>query len=143
MSKTASCTNLQPDGGPSMRKFLCAATVCALLVATPAYALTGAELNDFCTNPTGSAKNQVCQAYIRGVAEGLELAEVYKSKLMLCMDRLNLEDPVVTRLTVETYMRENPGELRREAALVVILALLSECDKWDKLPPTDEPKGNK
>jgi hypothetical protein len=116
--------------------------LCAL--ASPGYCLTGADLHRFCTNPSGSAMDQICQAYIRGVADGLVLGDLYKTKLMLCVDRLNLDDPVVTRLTVEKYMRENPDELRREAAFIVILALLSECDKWDKLPPpTDIPKDTK
>ena len=127
-----------------MSRFPCVLATCALFVASPAYSLTGTQLNSFCANPIGSAENQVCQAYIRGVAEGLVLGDIYKTKLMLCVNRLNVDDPIVTRLTVEKYMRENPDELRRDAALVVILALISECDRWDKLPPpADEPKDNK
>jgi len=127
-----------------MRVMICMAALCAeLMTASSAYSLTGVELNGFCTNPSGSAKDQVCQAYIRGVAEGLVLGDLYKTKLMLCVNRLNLDDPIVTRLTVEKYMRDNPDELRRDAALVVILALIAECDRWDKLPPTDESKDSK
>jgi Rap1a immunity proteins len=127
-----------------MGRFSCTLATCALLVASPAHSLTGTQLNSFCANPTGSAENQVCQAYIRGVAEGLVLGDIYKTKLMLCVNRLNVDDPIVTRLTVEKYMRENPDELRRDAALVVILALISECDRWDKVtPPADAPKDNK
>ena len=126
-----------------MRKSVGIAGVCAALAASPASALTGAQLHGFCTNPAGSAQDQVCQAYIRGVAEGLVLGDIYKTKLMLCVNRLNVDDPIVTRLTVEKYMRENPDELRRDAALVVILALLSECERWDKLPPAEEPKDSK
>jgi hypothetical protein len=58
-----------------MRLTSCLPAAVLFLIAGQATALTGTELNRFCSEPKGSSGNLSCFAYIRGLIDGLFLAD--------------------------------------------------------------------
>ena len=106
-------------------KLACFLLMAALLLTTttPAKALTGTELNRFCNEPHGTLKNAVCFAYIRGLIDGLFLADnMAASGRRYCppADGLDVEQAV---LIVQKEFQDHPDQLNREAGAVAALAL--------------------
>jgi hypothetical protein len=102
------------------------AVVCvALLIATPAHSLTGAELYEGCSQRQEQMKSMLCDAYISGFIDGVvngHFAEAYGNKLC------NVEEGIeVTqgRLIIEKYMQDNPQYLHMQARFVAGRALQS------------------
>ncbi|SRR6266446_2636828 len=95
-----------------------------LLAATPASALTGTELKRFCDEPKGGSGNISCSAYIRGLIDGLFLADhMAGSGVRYCPpENLELEQAL---LVVQKHLNEHPEQLNRNAGPLAALALYS------------------
>src|SRR5262249_16933025 len=106
----------------------------ALMLASPAYSFDGTDLYRFCSHPSHRRHHQICMAYIRGVTEGMLTAELFKTKLVPCFHQMHLDDPTINRVRVEKYMKDNPTDLKQDAVLVIMLALINECDRLKNAP---------
>jgi hypothetical protein len=95
----------------------------AVTLATPAASLTGEELYRYCTQPKGSDADTICRSYIRGLADGVFLADILAGEgKKLCTDGKGI-DPKHARLVIETFLKENPSRITHEAAYLAVHAL--------------------
>jgi hypothetical protein len=98
----------------------------AALAAMPAEAdeFTGAQLYTLCTESKETVQHTACLAYVRGVTDGLFMAQaMQEQRVRSCFPKDSPIDPVQARLIVEKYMRNNPEQLDRGAIVVAFTAL--------------------
>jgi len=96
-------------------------------VSTPAHAMTGSQLYEFCQSPTNSTPDLMCNAYVRGWFEALEWQYTSKMKngaLDICLHN----DATIQQLrrTLEQYLHDHPERSGADAWISFGLALRQE-----------------
>ena len=95
-----------------------------LISPKSAAALTGNELQEYCSGPKGSGFGLACAEYIHGFVSGFLAADHTKRKdaRILCFPM----DATIgqARRIVEKYMRDNPQSLHQDASIIVGKAIL-------------------
>jgi hypothetical protein len=89
-------------------KYLIFGALCLLAIPTQARALTGTELYSLCNSADGSSANVSCTAYIRGLMDGMYLADDMAAHGNRYCPPDNFALPQA-RLIVEKYMRMTPA----------------------------------
>jgi len=99
-----------------------------LLTSADAQALSGTDLYKICNaEPKGGTESISCIAYIRGLVDGLFMADhMASSGLRYCPPESLSADQAV--LIVQKHFREHPEQLNREAGAVAALALYGAFD---------------
>lgn len=103
-----------------------------LLLQSPAFAQTGAELQRHCSAPRGSSERIACTAFISGLSAGIYLGEsLGASGRRFCFP--DDSSPQVDQAVgiVQKYLHEHPEQLHEQAGFVGTLALHSvfSCKK--------------
>jgi hypothetical protein len=106
-----------------MRLTCCLPAAALFLIAGQATALTGTELNRFCSEPKGSSGNLSCFAYIRGLIDGLFLADnLAGSGVRYCPPNNGLDvEPALS--IVKKQLHDHPEQLDQNAGSLATLAL--------------------
>ena len=116
------------SGGVGRRVMLtkCVLTTVLLVVLTaqPGFALTGIELERFCNAPRNTNEGTSCVAYIRGLTDGLYLADNMAGAAdRWCPPNDAVPDVDQSVLIVQKYFQDHPEHLSRNAGTVATLAL--------------------
>jgi hypothetical protein len=95
-----------------------------VLCIARANALTGLELSNFCAQPTNTAAMISRDAYIRGLLDGIYLADKMAAHgNRYCPPGDDNIDAEQGKLIVQKYLRDHPEELHREAGVLAALAI--------------------
>jgi hypothetical protein len=98
----------------------------AALFATtwPVHALTGLDLEQFCDAPRDSTAAISCFTYIRGLTDGLYMADKMEaSGVRLCWPKDQTIEPEQSKLIVQKYLKDHPEQLDRNAGALAALAI--------------------
>jgi hypothetical protein len=108
-----------------MKSCFAIAASLAILSATSAEALTGAELYQECLDKSKGVEEIGCASYIRGFVDGmLSGSAVERLAIKYCPPKKGTE-LIQARLIVEKYLREHPEKLHVQAGLLVGSALIA------------------
>jgi hypothetical protein len=117
---------------------VCLGAALFLVIAiSESYALTGAELYQFCTQARDSSGYLSCNAYVRGFADGIFLADIMagKGKRLCTPVAGSAIEHTQARLIIEKYLRNHPEFLHEQAGYLAALALYDafECKNGDSM----------
>ncbi len=105
-----------------MRAILGCLCVTFLAIPIHASALTGTDLYTYCSSPDTSALKTICISYVRGLSDGLALADVMAaSGTRYCPPEGStvLQDILI----VQKYLGDHPEQLNRTAGVLAALSL--------------------
>jgi hypothetical protein len=96
----------------------------AAITILPAHALTGSDLEKFCGEPPESMAGSSCRVYLRGLVDGLYLADKMAAEgRRLCSPNDKSIDVDQAKLVVQKYLKDHPEQLHRDGGVLAAVAL--------------------